>query len=153
VLGTAAGLTAVDGCPGLKALSGTLEQVSAPPKQHGRPGGSPARIGLADGIVSDAGASGFTVTTPAGFHVRVTTSAQTAVYQLHSASLPALRTGAFTAAAGSAGPGGTLSATAVDQGANLPHAGSGRPHNPHLPGPAAPGCSSLAVATALLTAS
>jgi hypothetical protein len=92
------------------------------------------------------------VTTPAGFHVRVTTSADTAVYQLHRTSLPALKTGAFTAAAGRAGPNGTLRATAADQGANLPHVGTGRPSNPHLPGPAAPGCSSLTVATALLTA-
>jgi hypothetical protein len=68
------------------------------------------------GTVSDAGTAGFTVITSGGTRVPVTTTAGTFVV-VPDASLGQLRTGAglTTAAAGHAGPHGTLSAKGVVQ--------------------------------------
>jgi hypothetical protein len=67
------------------------------------------------GTVSDVSAAGFTLITPDGTQVRVTTSSATDVVVAH-ASLSQLQTGATTIAYGYAGPDGTLSAVAVLQG-------------------------------------
>jgi anti-sigma factor RsiW len=66
------------------------------------------------GTVSDAGAAGFTVVTPAGTRVPVTTSGTKAVTVSH-ARLSQLQDGARTTAVGYVGPGGTLSALIVAQ--------------------------------------
>ena len=63
------------------------------------------------GTVSDAAAAGFTVVTPAGTRVRVTTSGATIV----TVSPAQLQRGARTIALGCARPDGTLSALAVLQ--------------------------------------
>jgi hypothetical protein len=63
-----------------------------------------------------------------------------------SASLSPFRTGQYVVAVGTQGPGGTLTATTVEQGSFLPHYehGNGISSLPQL------GCSSAAVATAAL---
>jgi len=121
----------------------------------GHPGSrdrTPADLGIAAGTVTGSNDGGFTLVTASGLDIQVTTSASTTVYTMEDTSLSGLRTGAFTAAAGQAGPDGTLAATAVHQGAHLPVGGPGRPGTslPRLP--AGVGCSSAAVTTALLTA-
>jgi hypothetical protein len=74
---------------------------------------------VAQGTVADAGASGFTVVTPAGIRVPVTTSGGTAVAVLH-ATLAQLQVGAATMTVGYPGPHGTLSALAVAQPPSWP---------------------------------
>lgn len=69
---------------------------------------------VTQGTVAGAGPGGFTVVTPAGARIPVTTSSVTSVTVL-PASLGQLRAGAATIAVGHAGPGKTLSAVAVFQ--------------------------------------
>ena len=64
------------------------------------------------GTVSDAGTAGFTLVTPSGTRVPVTTSGDTLVVVPH-ASPGQLQAGASIFALGHAGPDGTLSATGV----------------------------------------
>jgi hypothetical protein len=66
------------------------------------------------GTVSDATTAGFTVITPGGTQVPVTTSGSTSVTVFH-ASLGQLQTGGSTVVIGRAGPDGTLSALGVVQ--------------------------------------
>jgi hypothetical protein len=69
---------------------------------------------VAQGTVSDASTSGFTVVTSGGARVPVTTSASTFVVVPH-ASLGQLRAGVTTVAVGHPGPDGTLTAAGVLQ--------------------------------------
>jgi len=69
---------------------------------------------VAQGTVSGASTSGFTVVTPGGARVPVTTSAGTFVVVPH-ASLGQLRVGVTTVAVGQPGPDGTLTAAGVLQ--------------------------------------
>jgi hypothetical protein len=71
------------------------------------------------GTVADASAAGFTLVTPGGTRVPVTTSGSTLVVVPH-ASPGQLRAGASIFAVGHAGPGGTLTAQAVAAVSQLP---------------------------------
>ncbi len=104
--------------------------------------------GRLDGTVTDASAGSFTVITPGGFHVRVTTSGSTTVYTQAAAALGQLQAGQFIVAVGSARADGALAAATVEQGADLPHTqhGNGIVAQPWL------GCSPSAVATAAFLA-
>jgi hypothetical protein len=79
----------------------------------------PPGVVTVQGTVSDASAAGFTIVTPAGARVRVTTSAGTVVTVIH-ASLDQLPIGASAFAIGHAGSGGTLSAKGVLVVSHLP---------------------------------
>jgi hypothetical protein len=97
-------------------------------------GGLGAQLGLATGTVTDAGSTGFTVTEQDGTRVHVATSPSTPVITTVTASLGQLQAGRITSAVGTAGPGGTLTASTVEQDA-LP-AGALRealPSRPSLP--------------------
>src|SRR5579875_102484 len=72
----------------------------------------PPGFAVVRGTVSEASAVGFTLVTPGGSRVRVTTSGSTLVVVPH-ASLSQLRTGAMIFALGHAEPDGTLSARAL----------------------------------------
>jgi hypothetical protein len=89
--------------------------IIGPPggRHHLRPQVPPGTV-AAQGAVADASTAGFTVITPGGTRIAVTTSSSTHVEILH-ASLSQPRTGAATIAVGYAGPHGTLSAIAVVQ--------------------------------------
>jgi len=95
-------------------LAADFVVVSANPPSLAVPG-----IVTVRGTVADAGAAGFTVVTPAGTRVPVTTSGATAVTVSH-ASLSQLQDGGRTMAIGYPGPDGTLSARAVLQPPNWP---------------------------------
>ena len=75
----------------------------------------PPGIVAAHGTVADASAAGFTIVTPGGTRVPVTTSAGTDV-NIPRASLSQLQAGATTIAVGYPRPDGTLSAIAVLSG-------------------------------------
>jgi hypothetical protein len=102
--------------------------------------------GLAIGTVSGVRAGGFTVVMGGSIDVPVTTSGSTAVLRLTGASVSQLRIGELTDAFGSAGPHGTLAASTVEQGSQLPHLDRGgtiaRLHSQ--------GCSPAAITTAAL---
>lgn len=76
--------------------------------------------GIAKGIVSDVHAGEFTVTQPLGRRVQVTTSAATIVDTMVSSSVGRLTTGVHVIAVGHSEPDGTLAASTVEQGVNLP---------------------------------
>jgi Domain of unknown function (DUF5666) len=107
---------------------GTIEAVivtvGPPFSAVNSPGFVPVR-----GTVSDANSAGFTLVTPTGTRVRVTTSADTLVVVPH-ASLGQLQHGATIFALGHAGPDGTLSARAVAAVSQLP---PGVPPGLHAP--------------------
>lgn len=79
-----------------------------------------AKPGVGQGTVADAVSGGFEVVTASGTRVPVTTSATTRVTITQRASLSQLQTGDGTVAVGAAGPGGTLAASTVAQGAVIP---------------------------------
>ena len=119
---------------------------------------SPSGMVPVQGTVSDASAAGFTLVTPGGTQVHVTTSGDTLVVVPH-ARLSQFRAGATTFAVGHAGPDGTLSARAVAAVSRLPPGVPPGLHAPagahlhisvhmHVNGPAH-GCSPGAIATAL----
>ena len=83
---------------------------------------SPSGMVPVQGTVSDASAGGFTLVTPDGTRIRVTTSGGTLVVVPH-ARLSQFRAGATTFAVGHAGPDGTLPAKAVTQVVQLPSEG------------------------------
>ena len=95
------------------------------------------------GTVSDASAAGFTVVTPTGTRIPVTTSSATDVILPHP-SLSQLQTGARIGAAGHAAPDGRLSAVAVVQPRTGRFAGS-HPRRVR-------GCSPAAIEDAITTA-
>jgi hypothetical protein len=113
------------------------------PIHHRQPGGHPGIGNVAAGTVADAHAGGFTVITGSGMRVPVTMSGSTTILTLEKTSIGGLRTGELVDAVGNAGPDGTLAATTIDQGTDLPVASSP---------PGALGCSPSVVATALLAA-
>jgi hypothetical protein len=78
-------------------------------------GGLGAQLGLATGTVTDAGSTGFTVTEQNGTRVRVATLSSTLVITTVDASLGQLQAGRITSAVGTVGPGGTLTASTVEQ--------------------------------------
>jgi hypothetical protein len=98
-------------------ISATIITVGQPFRAVSPPGMVPVQ-----GTVSDASAAGFTLVTPGGTQVHVTTSGDTLVVVPH-ASLSKFRAGATTLAVGHAGPDGTLSAKAVTQIVQLPSEG------------------------------
>jgi hypothetical protein len=85
--------------------------------RSGRPAKTPPGIVTVRGTVSDASTAGFTVITPGGTRVPVTTSSNTRV-DIPQSSLGQLQAGAPAIAVGYAGPDGTLSAIAVLSGRN-----------------------------------
>jgi len=110
------------------------------------------------GTVSGATSAGFTVVTPGGTRVPVTTSGETMVIVPH-ASVSQLRPGATIFAVGHAGPHGTLSARAVAAVSQMPPGGPPGLHPPagthvHISvhthvGAAVHSCSPTAIAVAL----
>jgi hypothetical protein len=99
------------------------------------------------GTVADAGTGGFTVVTPGGTRVLVTTSGDTVV-NIFRVSLNQLPAGATTTAVGHAGPDGTLQATMAIA---IVQRSSGPQLHVHAKGTAR-GCSPASLAGALTTA-
>jgi hypothetical protein len=94
-------------------VPGRLGRLLARPNQ-------PPALGVVYGMVTGAGAGGFTVAGPGGSHVPVTTSDVTKVITMASASVSQLQAGGYVIAVGSAGPGGTLAAATVEQTGSPP---------------------------------
>jgi hypothetical protein len=105
------------------AADGTISAKTVgiiPGPEHGMPsvpsgGGLGAQRGLATGTVTDAGSTGFTITEQNGTRVRVATLSSTLVITTVDASLGQLQAGRITSAVGTVGPGGTLTASTVEQ--------------------------------------
>jgi hypothetical protein len=93
--------------------------IGNPGQRH--PQTPPADV-VVKGTVADASAAGFTVVTPGGTRVPVTTTSDTVV-SVDNPSLGQLPLGATAYALGHAGPGGTLSAQAVAVIVQLPQGG------------------------------
>ena len=146
VFGTTAGgqLAAKDVNIGANPLPVPAGGDGQPRSRSGHRHGIPR--GLAIGTVSGVRAGGFTVVMGDSIDVPVTTSGSTAVLRLTGASVSQLRVGELTDAFGSAGPHGTLVASTVEQGSQLPHLDRGgtiaRLHSQ--------GCSPAAITTAAL---
>jgi hypothetical protein len=100
---------------GVIAASGIAVTPSSSPAPP-----APAKPGITSGTVASAASGGFDVVTASGTRVRVTTSPSTRVRITERTSLSQLRTGDATSAVGTAGPGGTLAASTVAQGAVVP---------------------------------
>lgn len=98
---------------GLQLIRGSQPGPHQAPPQHG--GGN-----VAAGTVTGVHSGGFTVLTPYGQRVRVTTSSSTGVSALTPASVGDLPAGGFLDAAGYLGPHGTLRAESIAQGSHLP---------------------------------
>jgi hypothetical protein len=115
---------------------------------HHGPRRSPAAGGRADGTVTGISRGGFTLSTPGGFRIRVTTSGSTTVYTQAKSTVGQLKAGEFTIAVGTAQAGGTLAAATIEQGNLMPRFehGGGIIAQPWL------GCSPSAVATAAFLA-
>ena len=108
---------------------------------------APAGLVTVQGTVADASTGGFTVVTPGGTRVPVTTSGGTVVNIFH-VSLSQLPAGATTTAVGHAGPDGTLQATMAIA---IVQRSSGPQLHVHARGTAG-GCSPASLAGALTTA-
>jgi hypothetical protein len=80
-----------------------------------------ARPWIGAGTVRDAVGGSFILVTPGGARVPVTASDSAAVFTLAGAGLSQARAGEYVVAVGKAGPGGTLQAATVEEGASLPH--------------------------------
>jgi Domain of unknown function (DUF5666) len=93
--------------------------IANPERQHPQP---PPGMAVVKGTVSDASTAGFTVVTPGGARVPVTTSSDTVLSDAN-ASLGQLPAGATIRALGYAGPDGTLSARGVVGIRQLPQGG------------------------------
>jgi hypothetical protein len=108
---------------------------------------APAGLVTVQGTVADASTGGFTVVTPGGTRVPVTTSGDTVVNIFH-VSLSQLPADATTTAVGHAGPDGTLQATMAIA---IVQRSSGPQLHVHARG-TAHGCSPASLAGALTTA-
>jgi hypothetical protein len=89
-------------------MPGTVTQPQSP-------GGGLGAAGLVAGTVADASASGFTVVAADGTRYAVTVSDATTVITTASIGAGQLQLGETTTASGTAGPGGTLTASTVEQ--------------------------------------
>ncbi len=100
---------------------------------------------IAFGTVRDARRGSFVLMAASGARVPVVAPDSTAVFVLAGAHLSLLRAGAYVVAVGKPGPGGSLAATTVEEGASLPHdRGNGITRLPRV------GCAPSTVATAAL---
>jgi len=125
----------VDGTGSSSGASIAARQVAVLPKLANGPEPPPRLIGPADigkllaqrgranGTVTDAGAGGFTVITPGGHRVRVTTSSATTVIEQANATVAQLQNGKYTVAVGTPQSDGTLAAASIQQNALAGSAG------------------------------
>jgi hypothetical protein len=148
VAGTGSG----GGIAARSVVLGALPRLHGPSPAHRRrghpsrrgPRRSPARGGRADGTVTAVSTGSFTLLTPGGFHIRVTTSGSTTVYTQTTSTLSQFQVGEFTIAVGRATSDATLAAATAEQGTLMPRFehGGGILRQPWL------GCSPSAITTA-----